>query len=71
MKAKDRILTLLIHADHYIAGPEIGRICGLGSWRLYPALVALEKDGTAESDWETPHSGFPRLRMYRWKRQGR
>ena len=67
MKPRDRILGLLLHARHAISSYDIGQLCGLGSWRLYPALHKLELDNLVTSEWEFPHGDFPRHRMYRLK----
>lgn len=66
MRARERILMLLRSANDELSGGEIGRICHVGSWRLYPILADLERRHVVVSDWEFPESfGMPRRRMYR------
>ena len=68
MKPRDRITGLLDHVgNNWISSAKIAQICGLGSWRFYPAIVRLENDGLVESKWELDHDFYPRRRLYRIK----
>jgi len=63
MKAQERIINLLTVASVPLSGYQIGMICGLGSWRLYPALQKLEHGNIIKGAWEETDS-FPRRRKY-------
>lgn len=59
---RDRILELLLEARAPLPGYVIGRICALGSWRLYPHLARLERDGLVVSGFA--NTAKPRARLY-------
>ena len=62
-KPTDRILELLLEVHPKpLSGGQIGRICGLGSWRLYPTLARLEQQKLIMSDFA--NEPWPRRRMY-------
>lgn len=63
MDTKERVRRLVeLAGPRGLTGFEIGEICGLGSWRLYPALAANEANGTLVSDFD---AGIPpRSRRY-------
>lgn len=66
MSARSQILDLMLEARRPLSGARIGEICRIGSWRLYPALSALEHDELIESEWEEEIvPGTPRRRLYR------
>lgn len=67
MRPADRICSLLLHAQHPIAGSEIAGICGLWSGRFYLTMYRLERAGIVTSEWEFQRADFPRRRMYRLK----
>lgn len=69
MGAQDRIKELMFAANRPLSGAQIGFICHVGSWRLYPILHGLERDDVVESDWELEIiPGAPRRRLYRLSR---
>ena len=42
---------------------QLRDMTGVGTWRLYPALMALEREGRVASEWE--NMSYPRRRRYR------
>lgn len=62
MKQRDRIVALLHYASG-LSASDIGKICGCW-FTPYSTLATLEKEGIVYSDWQFPHSDFPRRRVY-------
>lgn len=62
-------------ANGKVFGMDIIEHTGLPSGTVYPILRRVERDGLAESAWETPEEAFgnrrPRRRNYRLTAEGR
>lgn len=69
MNIKDRILTIVAENGPMSSG-EVWKALGWRKWfaSVYPDLMDLERDGWLGSEWEYPHDGFPRRRIYRFIR---
>lgn len=63
MKARDRILWLLNFAGGMpLSSAEISMVTHVGSWRFYPLMAAMERDGLIEGDFQS--GPYPRRRRY-------
>ncbi len=59
-----RILRVFLdHPDQRLYGLDIGKMAGLKTGTIYPALLELELSGWLQSDWDpTPLAGGQKYR---------
>lgn len=63
-----------LYPSNELAGLQISDATGIRLSRLYPALYALEAEGSIESRWgeqRVGNRGFARRRLYRLTRKGK
>jgi hypothetical protein len=69
MRARDRVIEFVGERGmRGASGSDIGAICHIGSWRLYPILLSLELSGRIESSFAL--EAARRHRIYRIKTAG-